>query len=175
MTKQSLKQTLINTPIGSLLCVADSFDLYLLEFTDRPDLTKQLKKVQNKSLREIENGETDVTYLLQRELKAYFGGSLEVFQTPLRLIGTPFQQSVWQQLLKIPCGATETYSQLARNLNNPSAARAVGKANGSNQICIIIPCHRLIGTKKSLTGYAGGLDRKQWLLDHERSMMSQVS
>jgi methylated-DNA-[protein]-cysteine S-methyltransferase len=103
------------------------------------------------------------------QLRAYFAGELQTFDVPLRLRGTPFQETVWRALLGIPYGETRTYGALARELGRPGAARAVGLANGHNPIGIIVPCHRVIGADGSLTGYGGGLERKRALLDLERA------
>ncbi|MFE7602913.1 methylated-DNA--[protein]-cysteine S-methyltransferase [Streptomyces sp. NPDC057494] len=102
-----------------------------------------------------------------RQLDAYFAGELTAFDLPLNLTGTPFQLRVWEQLLRIPYGETRTYGELAEELGNPGASRAVGLANGKNPVGIIVPCHRVIGAGGSLTGYGGGLDRKQRLLAFE--------
>ncbi|MFD3332074.1 methylated-DNA--[protein]-cysteine S-methyltransferase [Streptomyces sp. NPDC058700] len=102
-----------------------------------------------------------------RQLDAYFAGELTRFDLPLNLIGTPFQVRVWQRLLLIPYGETRTYGALAEELGNTGASRAVGLANGKNPVSIIVPCHRVIGTGGGLTGYGGGLDRKQRLLAFE--------
>ncbi|WNI21330.1 methylated-DNA--[protein]-cysteine S-methyltransferase [Streptomyces sp. ITFR-16] len=102
-----------------------------------------------------------------RQLDAYFAGELRQFDLPLRLDGTPFQRSVWDQLQQIPYGETRSYGELAENLGRPGASRAVGLANGKNPVGIIVPCHRVIGASGSLTGYGGGLDRKQRLLAFE--------
>jgi methylated-DNA-[protein]-cysteine S-methyltransferase len=104
-----------------------------------------------------------------RQLAEYFDGRLTVFDLPLDMAGTPFQQRVWAALLDIPYGATATYGQLAADLGNPSASRAVGLANGRNPVSIIVPCHRVVGSDGSLTGYGGGLERKRFLLDLERA------
>ncbi|GHI93679.1 methylated-DNA--[protein]-cysteine S-methyltransferase [Streptomyces olivaceus] len=104
----------------------------------------------------------------EEQLEAYFAGELKEFGLPLRLSGTPFQRTVWDQLRKIPYGETRTYGQLADALGNPAASRAVGLANGRNPIGIVVPCHRVIGASGGLTGYGGGLERKQRLLDFER-------
>ncbi len=101
------------------------------------------------------------------QLERYFDGELTEFDLPLDMGGTAFQQSVWQQLLSIPFGATSSYSEIASRLNHPKAVRAVGAANGQNPVAIIVPCHRVIGKGGGLTGYAGGLQRKAWLLRHE--------
>jgi len=102
-----------------------------------------------------------------RQLHAYFLGKLESFDVELAPEGTPFQQRVWKELLKIPYGETISYGELSRRIGNPNASRAVGLANGSNPIGIVVPCHRVIGANGTLTGYGGGLPRKKWLLEHE--------
>lgn len=102
------------------------------------------------------------------QLAAYFAGELTRFDTPLQLAGTPFQRRVWAALQRIPYGRTWSYRQLADEIGNPNACRAVGLANGRNPVAIIVPCHRVIGADGTMTGYGGGLDRKVFLLEHER-------
>ncbi|MYV69784.1 methylated-DNA--[protein]-cysteine S-methyltransferase [Streptomyces sp. SID2131] len=102
-----------------------------------------------------------------RQLDAYFAGELTAFDLPLHLVGTPFQLRVWERLSLIPYGETRTYGELAEELGSPGASRAVGLANGKNPVSIVVPCHRVIGTGGGLTGYGGGLDRKQRLLAFE--------
>ena len=104
----------------------------------------------------------------RRQFDAYFAGTLHDFDLPLRPRGTPFQQAVWQALVAIPYAVTTSYGELARRIRRPRAVRAVGAANGANPLAIIVPCHRVIGSNGSLTGYGGGLPAKRWLLDHER-------
>ncbi len=104
----------------------------------------------------------------RRQFEEYFAGRRQNFDLPLGAVGTPFQQRVWAELVRIPFGKTITYGELATRVGNPAAMRAVGAANGRNPLSIIVPCHRVVGSKGDLTGYAGGLDRKRWLLDFER-------
>ena len=104
------------------------------------------------------------------QLADYFAGTRQVFDFPLAPVGTTFQQSVWKALLTIPFGTTLSYRTLARQLGDEKAIRAVAAANGRNPLAIVIPCHRVIGSDGSLTGYAGGLWRKQWLLEHEGAL-----
>jgi len=105
---------------------------------------------------------------IREQLAEYFAGERQQFDVPLKLAGTPFQQHVWRELVRIPFGTTITYAQLAQRIGKPTASRAVGAANGRNPISIIVPCHRVIGANGKLTGYAGGIDKKQWLLAWER-------
>ena len=107
------------------------------------------------------------------QLTAWFEGGRTRFDLPLHPLGTPFQLAVWRALAEIPFGETRTYGQIARRLGRPSASRAVGAANGRNPISIIVPCHRVIGAGGALTGYAGGVGRKQWLLEHERAVAAR--
>ena len=109
---------------------------------------------------------------VREQLTAYWAGELREFDLPLRLVGTPFRQRVWEALRTIPYGETWSYGKLAVEIGQPAASRAVGLANGRNPISIVVPCHRVIGANGSLTGYGGGTERKQWLLDHERSRVS---
>ena len=111
--------------------------------------------------------------LARQQLEAFFAGELQAFDLPLRLSGTPFQNQVWQGLLTIPYGTTMSYAELAARIGRPGASRAVGAANGRNPIGIIVPCHRVIGANGSLTGYGGGLDRKDWLISHEASVLER--
>lgn len=104
-----------------------------------------------------------------QQLYEYFGGERKTFDLPIFQEGTGFQQSVWQQLLEIPFGHTISYQTLAKRIHNPKSIRAVGTTNGKNRLAIIVPCHRVIGSNGTLTGYAGGLWRKRWLLEHERT------
>ena len=112
--------------------------------------------------------ETPLLMAAARQLTAYFAGELRVFDLPLRLEGTAFQLQCWQALQTIPYGETISYGDQARRIGRPKAVRAVGGANHHNPISIVVPCHRVIGTDGSLTGYGGGLDKKAWLLHHER-------
>jgi methylated-DNA-[protein]-cysteine S-methyltransferase len=107
------------------------------------------------------------------QLRAYFAGELRKFDLPLRMEGTSFQRLVWEGLLEIPYGATASYAELARRIGHPGASRAVGAANARNPIGLIVPCHRVIGANGTLTGYGGGLNRKEWLLRHEASVIGK--
>jgi len=112
-----------------------------------------------------------VLQMAMQQLDEYFAGERKVFDLPLKQTGTDFQQQVWQQLLKIDYGTTISYGKQSKLMNNPLGIRAIAAANGRNNLWIVVPCHRVIGTDGSLTGYAGGLWRKKWLLEHEARVM----
>jgi methylated-DNA-[protein]-cysteine S-methyltransferase len=113
-------------------------------------------------------------HLARQQLDAYFEGDLQNFDLPLSMAGTPFQKQVWRGLQAIPYGTTISYAELASRIGRPGASRAVGAANGRNPIGIIVPCHRVIGANGTLTGYGGGLDRKEWLISHEAAAVGGV-
>lgn len=152
--------TQVPSPVGVLTLTSDGdalTGLYMENQKHRPELPAH-------SVRD------DSRFTAVREqLAAYFAGELQRFDVRLDAAGTAFQQQVWQALMAIPFGATETYGGLAARLGKPSASRAVGLANGRNPIGIIVPCHRVLGASGALTGYGGGVERKQWLLAHERT------
>ena len=148
-------------------CATDR-GLCLLEFTDRRMLETELKDLQRRLNAVILVGENTYTHQVKKELSQYFEGTLTSFSIRLDTPGTDFQQRVWAALQHIPYGQTRSYKAQAEYLNSPNSVRAVASANGHNRVAIVIPCHRVIGKDGSLTGYAGGLQRKQWLLDHER-------
>jgi AraC family transcriptional regulator of adaptative response/methylated-DNA-[protein]-cysteine methyltransferase len=158
----------IQTPLGIMFAVAGDRGLVLCEFYDRPMLPTQLRRIESICRDAVVDGDHDVLDQTDRELSEYFSGARETFTVPLVLDGTPFQTSVWSELLKIPFGRTTSYDSIATRLNNPRAARAVGRANGDNRMAIIVPCHRVINADGSLSGYGGGRHRKRWLLAHEQ-------
>lgn len=121
--------------------------------------------------RSLRRGTNDLLNRVAAQLREYFAGTRTTFDLPLEPSGTDFQLSVWELLRKIPYGVTTSYGELARRLGDPKASRAVGAANGANPIPIIVPCHRVVGSKGELTGFGGGLDRKRWLLEHEGALM----
>ncbi len=143
---------IIETPIGPLTAVLDD-DGKLTQLT----------------FRSLSSGSEsrDPVGRVAHQLSEYFAGQRRVFDLPLALHGTEFQLAVWNELLRVPYGDTITYAELARRIGRPAAIRAVGAANGANPIPVIVPCHRVIGSDGTLTGYGGGIERKQWLLAHE--------
>lgn len=163
----------IPTPLGDMVAVSSRSHLHLLEFTDRKALSGELTRLAKRSNLRIGIGRTDVTEQATEELNAFFEGKTPVFNTPLAPPGSPFSQTVWSALREIPAGETRSYSSIARQIGQPMASRAVARANGANQIALMIPCHRVIGADGSLTGYGGGLWRKQRLIEIERTYRGQ--
>lgn len=165
-----LFQADIPTPIGDMYALASDTAVCALEFGGR-GRHERLERRRGRWFppHTIEKGDSSVIALVRRWLDAYFGGrSADSGLLPLEMFGAPFERSVWKALLEIPPGQTRSYGAIARSLGSPEASRAVGLANGSNPLAIVVPCHRVIGSSGSLVGYGGGLERKRWLLDHER-------
>lgn len=159
----------LQSPLGPLVAGATDEGICLLEFSDPARLQPQLATLRKLFDMPVVPGSHSHLETLQAELASYFAGTLQKFSVPLVFPGTTFQEGVWEQLLKIPYGETRSYEQLAIAVGNPKAVRAVGHANGQNRIAIVIPCHRVVNKSGALGGYGGGLRRKQFLLDLERS------
>jgi methylated-DNA-[protein]-cysteine S-methyltransferase len=165
----------INTPIGELLIVADQDgNLRAVDWTDHQARMRRLLR-----LHYGENGmrlePTANPKGLTRAISAYFAGELTAIDVlPVQTAGTTFQREVWRALRKISCGTTISYAKLAQRIGRPAAVRAVGLANGSNPVGVVVPCHRVIGSNGSLTGYGGGIERKRWLLEHESNCAGDV-
>ena len=159
----------IETPLGPMLAGSNALGICLLEFTDRRMLEAQLKTVEQRFGCAIVPGRHERLDRLKDELTRYFAGKLKQFTVPLVFPGTPFQQRVWEALLGIPFGETRSYEDIARAVGSPDAVRAVGRANGMNRIAIVIPCHRVVNKSGQLGGYGGGLRRKLFLLNLERT------
>lgn len=166
--QQLITITRIPTPLGPMLAGATTAGICLLEFTDRRMLETQLARLKKYLKTETIAGHSPHFETLNEQLTAYFKGKRKNFDLPLDLPGTEFQKKVWDQLLTIPFGSTRSYAEQAIAIGNPKAVRAVARANGDNRLSIIIPCHRVIGSDGKLTGYGGGLWRKEWLLAHEQ-------
>lgn len=162
----------LDTPLGAMLALADETHLHLLEFTDRRGLETEILKMREKLGYTMVPGHTPVIKRVEQQLEEYFKGQRRDFELPLFVHGSAFQKSVMAVLQSIPCGETRSYAQQAQVLGNPKAVRAVARANGANQIAVVIPCHRVIGADGKLVGYAGGIARKKWLLEHERKITS---
>ncbi len=168
-----ITMTRIETPLGPMLAGATDDGICLLEFIDRRMIETQLTRLARIFKTALVPGTSLHFDRLSDELRRYFAGELRAFHSPLDLRGTEFQRKVWSALLTIPYGKTRSYSEQAMLLGAPSAVRAVARANGDNRIAVLVPCHRVVGSDGSLTGYGGGLWRKKWLLDLERQNLEE--
>jgi methylated-DNA-[protein]-cysteine S-methyltransferase len=157
----------LKTPIGEMRIVADEEgNLRAVDWTDHQTRLDRLLRLHYGD--DFQLAATRDPHGLTRAMEKYFAGELLTIDAlPVKTEGTPFQQSVWSALRSIPCGSTVSYSELAARIGHPAAVRAVGLANGSNPVGVVVPCHRVIGANGSLTGYGGGIERKFWLLQHE--------
>jgi methylated-DNA-[protein]-cysteine S-methyltransferase len=153
--------TMLDSPVGPLLAVEDDGGLARLVTHAEPTVDPTVAGERD----------DDVLPALREQLDAYWQGQLRDFDVPLTATGTPFQQRVWAALRRIPFGETWSYGQLADAIGQPSAVRAVGAANGRNPVFVVVPCHRVVGSNGQLAGYAGGVDVKRYLLDHERASL----
>ena len=162
----------IDTPLGAMIAVADDEGLRLLEFIDRRATEPELLVLRKQLRTNIVPGEHRYLTAARQQLADYFSGKSLEFDIPLAPVGSPFQLRAWKILQSIPVGENHSYSWVAKRLGDENARRAVGRANGTNMICILIPCHRVIRADGTLCGYGGGLWRKKWLLDHERKVIS---
>lgn len=158
----------ISTPLGPMIAVADQDAVWLLEFADRKELSRELAAVEKEAQQAIGFGTSPALDALREELSAFFSGRSMLFSVPTKSYGTPFMRMVHEGLTEIPPGTTLSYGQLAERLGRPTAMRAVARANAANRLAVIVPCHRVIAADGSIAGYAGGVWRKEWLLDHER-------
>ncbi|MGH9697222.1 MAG: methylated-DNA--[protein]-cysteine S-methyltransferase [Bryobacteraceae bacterium] len=155
------------SPIGTLLLVWREDALQTLDFGDNEARFERMLRMQH-GVRDLTAARAPKA--IREPIEAYFQGELTAIDSvPVETNGTPFQQQVWKALREIPAGSTTSYGELAKRIGRPAACRAVGLANGSNPVSIVVPCHRVIGGNGALTGYGGGVDRKRWLLDHERA------
>jgi O-6-methylguanine DNA methyltransferase len=168
--KSPLYSANFNTPIGEMVGLATEAGICLLEFTDRKELHNEIEYLKDYYKSDIVVDENEHLLLLHKELHDYFKGKLQDFTVPTELVGSDFQITVWEALKTIPYAETRTYSEQSELLGDANAIRAVASANGKNKIAILIPCHRVIGSDGSLTGYAGGIDRKRYLLNLEREV-----
>ena len=157
------------TPLGRMLALADRQGLRLLEFVDRRGLENEIARLRRRLRCAVVPGTSAVLDATVAQVRRYFAGQRLTFDLPLAPVGSAFQRQVWAALQRIPPGATRSYAEIAAEVGRPGAARAVGRANGSNNLSIVIPCHRVIGADGALSGYGGGVWRKQRLLDHERT------
>jgi len=158
----------VESPLGPLVLGAKNEGICLLEFSNPERLQKQLAQLRNSQNCPVVPGQHRLLDLLKKELAEYFSGQLSEFKVPLAFKGTPFQEKVWNGLLRIAYGETDSYEGLAHAIGHPRAVRAVGRANGQNRIAIVIPCHRVVNKNGKMGGYGGGLWRKQYLLELEQ-------
>ncbi len=161
----------IETPLGTMIACARESGICMLEFSDRKSLAAELEEISRYFGAHIIPGESSIFATLEEELHEYFNGERKTFSVSLSPVGTDFQKKVWEVLMKIPYGTTTSYREQAKILGNPKAVRAVANANGLNKISILIPCHRIIGSNGTLTGYGGGIWRKQKLLELEKAIL----
>jgi AraC family transcriptional regulator of adaptative response/methylated-DNA-[protein]-cysteine methyltransferase len=159
-------QAILDTKLGPMLAIADENALCLLEFFDRKNIERQVNSMCITQICDKRSAPID---LIEKELELYFLGKLTQFNTPICFIGTDFQQKIWRELQKIPFGETRSYLDIANKIGKPTAFRAVANANAANRLAIVVPCHRVINSNGELGGYAGGLDRKMFLINHEET------
>jgi AraC family transcriptional regulator, regulatory protein of adaptative response / methylated-DNA-[protein]-cysteine methyltransferase len=170
-----INSSTFDTVLGNMTACAVEEGICLLEFSSRKSLASEFVYLEKYFNSKIKEGNSFHLEILKEQLAGYFDGSRKEFTVPIIYAGTVFQQAVWQKLLEIPYGSTRSYLELATILGKPAAVRAVAAANRMNRIAIIIPCHRVIGSDGTLTGYSGGLERKRWLLEHEKRHSGQPS
>ena len=161
----------IPTPIGKMLAICDENHLYMLEFIARKNIHNGFQRLSQKYNRHIISGRTSITQRIEDELELYFKKALKEFTTPLIFTGTKFQKKVWLNLTKIPAGKTCSYSELAAAVGNKKASRAVANSNAKNILALVVPCHRVILQSRRIGGYAGGIEKKEWLLCHEKLIL----
>jgi O-6-methylguanine DNA methyltransferase len=166
-----LVRRMFDTPVGPMMALASDSALCALEFWKPGRMTRLDARLRRWFAPfEIVDGDNPIAAAAGAWLDGYFSGNAPA-DPPLEMRGAPFELRVWSALRRIPPGRTLSYGEIARQIGAPGASRAVGTANGANPIALIVPCHRVIGSNGTLTGYGGGLDRKAWLLDHERGQI----
>jgi len=165
----------VQSPIGDMIAGATDKGICFLEWHDRGGVERILSRVEKRYKKNLEQGISKHLIKLQNELSNYFDGTLSKFRVPIDVNGTNFENKVWNKLLKIRFGETKSYGEIASELGKPGASRAVGRANGSNYLSIVIPCHRVIESNGKLRGYGGGLWRKEYLLDLENTTVASAA
>lgn len=163
--------SILKSPIGDLMIVSSDEGISSLWFVDQGKRDEIIKKLEKESGSWLIEGSNDIIINAKKQLKEYFDGNRTEFKLPLDINGSNFQITVWNLLKKIPFGKTKSYLQMAKDYGDTNSIRAIAHANGENPVGIIIPCHRVIGSKGEMTGYAGGIWRKEWLLEHEQKVL----
>lgn len=170
-SKQLAFQKVVETPVGTMDCIVDvDGAVMVFDFMREDGMSNGRRKLSPDLDLRLDADDARFEAVLA-QVKAYFAGELEAFDLNFAPHGTAFQKLVWQALCRIPFGQTRTYGELAHDLGKPTASRAVGAANGQNPVAVLIPCHRVIGSNGKLTGYAGGMENKRWLLRHEGALL----
>lgn len=164
-----LRVALVDTPLGPMLAAVNNDAVCQLEFADRRGLERSYAEMRRRFALPVLPGENVVMKQLRDELAEYFRGERRNFTVPIAMRGTDFQQRVWNELRRLPCGKTASYETIAQRLGVPSAVRAVARANGANRLYLLVPCHRVIAKDGTLCGYGGGVWRKRLLLELERT------
>lgn len=165
--KQTINIQYYDSPCGELILASVGDELCLCDWNEKPCAERNKRRLERLLNADFVITSSAVLEQTKRELDEYFAGKRKTFDIPLHPVGTDFQQQVWQALLEIPYGETRTYKEIAESVNNVKGVRAVAQAIGANGMSILIPCHRVIGSNRSLTGYAGGIEAKKLLLDIE--------
>jgi O-6-methylguanine DNA methyltransferase len=167
---------IVSSPVGEIMVVASDFGVEAVEFLS--DHKADMYTTCNSTTQPMQHTTSvrhEILTQATQQINQYFAGQRTDFSLPLHMHGTDFQQCAWNALTHIPFGSTWTYAQQAREIGRPTAVRAIGAANGRNPIAIVVPCHRVIGADGSLTGYAGGIERKKWLLQHEHDLSQNTN
>ena len=168
----NLSRAILSTPLGDMLALSSDEGLCALEFTGPRQVRLERRLAKWFPPHTIDDRESKTIVRTREWLRGYFDGKSADVDVPLDMRGAAFETKVWKELLRIRPGETTSYGAIAKTLGSPGASRAVGLANGANPMAIIVPCHRVIGSSGSLIGYGGGLERKTWLIDHERQWRS---
>lgn len=166
-----MRSAWINSPLGTLLAVGNDDHLYMLSFLDLAGMERRAALIQKRLKATLDMGESETIRSVRDELARYFEGQLREFRTPLRVTGTNFQVKVYEAMRKVPFGNTITYADLAEEVGQPAAFRAVAQAVAQNPVHLLIPCHRIINSNGEIGGHAAGVKRKEWLLNFEKRLL----
>lgn len=172
MTAEPLKSQIIDTPLSPVLAISDEHHLLLVDFVDTLQSGANIERLVERFSRGVVEGTTKPLDMFRKELNQYFKGELMEFQTPIKLErdDTVFREAVWRQIYAIPFGRTKSYAELAQAIEKPNGYRAVANACGRNPLVLIVPCHRVTGSNGDLGGFSCGIEKKKWLLQHEKKL-----